>query len=118
MDLTKPYKFIGFGAMDAAKPSKCIGFGAMDVGGQLSRLILGGSNAIANQVGWGDVTGGVPAKITLDFRLRGRGKSLHFLPTAEFSTFVRDILRFRWRDFSDKFESPCCFAVRLDFLIF
>jgi hypothetical protein len=31
MDVTKPYKFIGFGAMDATKPHKFIGFGAMDV---------------------------------------------------------------------------------------
>ncbi len=28
---TKPYKFIGFGAMDVTKPYKFIGFGAMDV---------------------------------------------------------------------------------------
>ncbi len=31
MDVTKPYKFIGFGAMDVTRPHKCIGFGAMDV---------------------------------------------------------------------------------------
>ena len=30
MDATKPYTFIGFGAMDATKPYKFIGFGAMD----------------------------------------------------------------------------------------
>jgi hypothetical protein len=30
MDATKPYEFIGFGAMDAAKPYEFIGFGAMD----------------------------------------------------------------------------------------
>ncbi len=30
MDATKPYKFIGFGTMDATKPYKFIGFGAMD----------------------------------------------------------------------------------------
>jgi hypothetical protein len=29
--VTKPYKFIGFGAMDVTKPYKFIGFGAMDV---------------------------------------------------------------------------------------
>ena len=29
MDVTKPYKFIGFGAMDVTKPYKCTGFGAM-----------------------------------------------------------------------------------------
>ncbi len=28
-DATKPYKFIGFGAMDATKPYKIIGFGAV-----------------------------------------------------------------------------------------
>jgi hypothetical protein len=31
MDVSKPCKFIGFGAMDVSKPSKFIGFGAMDV---------------------------------------------------------------------------------------
>ncbi len=31
MDVTNPYKFIGFGAMDVTKPYKFIGFGAMDV---------------------------------------------------------------------------------------
>ncbi len=30
MDVTKPYKFIGFGAMDVTKPYKFIGFGAME----------------------------------------------------------------------------------------
>ncbi len=29
--VTKPYKFIGFGAMDVTKPYKFIRFGAMDV---------------------------------------------------------------------------------------
>jgi hypothetical protein len=28
MDVTKPYKFIGFGAMDVTKPYKLIWFGA------------------------------------------------------------------------------------------
>ncbi len=31
MDVTKPYNFIGFGAVDVTKPSEFIGFGAMDV---------------------------------------------------------------------------------------
>ena len=31
MDVTKPYKFIGFGAMDVTKPYKFIGFGAMAI---------------------------------------------------------------------------------------
>ncbi len=30
MDVTKPYKFTGFGAMDVTKPYKFTGFGAMD----------------------------------------------------------------------------------------
>jgi hypothetical protein len=30
MDVTKPYKFIRFGATDVTKPYKFIGFGAMD----------------------------------------------------------------------------------------
>ncbi len=29
--VAKPYKLIGFGAMDVAKPYEFIGFGAMDV---------------------------------------------------------------------------------------
>jgi hypothetical protein len=29
MDVTKPYTFIGFGAMDVTKPYKFIGFGAV-----------------------------------------------------------------------------------------
>ncbi len=31
MDVTKPYKSIGLGAMDVTKPLKSIGFGAMEV---------------------------------------------------------------------------------------
>ncbi len=31
MDVTKPCKFIGFGAMDVTKPYKFIGFGAMEI---------------------------------------------------------------------------------------
>ena len=31
MDVTKPYKFIRFGAMDVTKPYRFIGFGAMGV---------------------------------------------------------------------------------------
>ncbi len=30
MDVTKPYKFIGFGALDVTKPYEFIGLGAMD----------------------------------------------------------------------------------------
>ena len=35
MGVTKPYKFIGFGAMDVTKPYKCIGFGAAPYTGGL-----------------------------------------------------------------------------------
>ena len=31
MDVTKPYEFIGFGAMDVTKPYEFTWFGAMDV---------------------------------------------------------------------------------------
>ena len=31
MDVTKPYEFIGLGAMDVTKPYKFMVFGAMDV---------------------------------------------------------------------------------------
>jgi hypothetical protein len=31
MEVTKPYKFIGFGAMEVTKPYEPIGFGAMEV---------------------------------------------------------------------------------------
>ena len=31
MDVTKPYEFMGFGAMDVTKPYEFIGFGAMEV---------------------------------------------------------------------------------------
>ncbi len=31
MDVTKPYEFIGFGAVDGTKPYKFIGIGAMEV---------------------------------------------------------------------------------------
>ncbi len=30
-DVTKPFKFIGFGAIDVTKPYKLIGFGVMDI---------------------------------------------------------------------------------------
>ncbi len=31
MEVTKPYEFIGFGAMEVTKPFEFIGFGAMEV---------------------------------------------------------------------------------------
>ncbi len=37
MDVTKPYEFIGFGAMDATKPYKFIWFGAQTQGRGYSR---------------------------------------------------------------------------------
>ena len=54
MDVTKPYKLIGFGAitkpytiirfgaMDVTKPSKCIRFGAMDVTKSYKFICFGG----------------------------------------------------------------------------
>ncbi len=33
MEVTKPYEFIGFGAMDVTKPYKFIGFGGRKRGG-------------------------------------------------------------------------------------
>ncbi len=46
LDITKPYEFIGFGAIDITKTYEFIGFGAMDVLKQMSatpRSILGGT---------------------------------------------------------------------------
>ena len=49
MNVTKPYQFIGFGAMDGTKPYEFIGFGAMDFtkpyecrgfGAQFARSVL------------------------------------------------------------------------------
>ncbi len=37
MDVTKPYKFTGFGAMDVAKPYEFIGFGAA---GDVTKAVL------------------------------------------------------------------------------
>jgi hypothetical protein len=37
MEVTKPYEFIGFGAMEVTKPYKFIGFGAMDVAARRER---------------------------------------------------------------------------------
>jgi hypothetical protein len=46
MDVTKPYKFIGFGAMDVTKPCKFIGFGAMHAEGRRCRGKLGGRSEV------------------------------------------------------------------------
>jgi hypothetical protein len=42
VDVTKPYKFIGFGAMAVTKPYEFIGLGAMDVTNPLSIYRLWG----------------------------------------------------------------------------
>ncbi len=67
MEVTKPYKFIGFGAMDATKPYKFIGFGAMDAGfpGTLAR----------NCTGTGPARPG-PIPVTACFSLREQFLSL------------------------------------------
>jgi hypothetical protein len=38
MDVTKPYRFIGFGVMDVTKPYKFIGLGAMDAATETQTL--------------------------------------------------------------------------------
>ncbi len=49
MDVTKPYKFIGFGAMDATKPYKFIGFGTpLCIGG----YIRPGADTVVPKGGW------------------------------------------------------------------
>jgi hypothetical protein len=45
MDVTKPYKFIGFGVMDVTKPYKFRGFGVMEVS-RSSRAISGATEII------------------------------------------------------------------------
>ena len=42
--MTKPYEFIGFGAMEVTKSNKCIGFGAMevDIPAQKSKILVFG----------------------------------------------------------------------------
>ncbi len=45
MDVTKPYKFIGFGAMYVTKPYKFIGFGA-DLEPSMGASMLEGSGPI------------------------------------------------------------------------
>jgi hypothetical protein len=42
MDVTKPYRFTGFGAMDVTKPYRFIGFGAMDVTKPYKSIGFGG----------------------------------------------------------------------------
>ena len=41
MEVTKPYKFIGFGAMEVTKPYKFIGFGEVCPSMGLSYVVLG-----------------------------------------------------------------------------
>ncbi len=57
MDVTKPYEFIGFGAMDVTKPYESMGFGAMDVTKPYEFILfLGGF--IVHTGGWGGVIWG------------------------------------------------------------
>ncbi len=49
MDVTKPYEFIGFGAMDVAKPYEFIWFEAMDVAKPYEFI---GFGANGPQTGW------------------------------------------------------------------
>jgi hypothetical protein len=52
MEVTKPYEFMGFGAMEATKPYKFIGFGGLVVG-QLRPLVdAGRSLALAGRSLW------------------------------------------------------------------
>ncbi len=58
MDATKPYEFIGFGAMDATKPYEFIGFGAR--GWQKKLPTPGGSSKGAGSykfIRFGDIHG-------------------------------------------------------------
>ncbi len=45
LDVTKPYKIIGCGALDVTKPYKFIGFGAMDAPQNEAGGLRGGSHA-------------------------------------------------------------------------
>ena len=47
MEVTKPYKFMGFGAMDVTKPYKFIGFGAMEVTKPYKFIRFGAAQALA-----------------------------------------------------------------------
>ncbi len=48
MDVTKPCKFIGFGAMDVTRPCKFIGLGAMDVTKPYEFIRFGASDLLGN----------------------------------------------------------------------
>ncbi len=45
MEVTKPYDFIGFGAMEVTKPHDFIGFGAMEVTKPYKFIGFGGISA-------------------------------------------------------------------------
>ncbi len=49
MDITKPYEFIGFGAMDITKPYGIIGFGAMDITKPYGIIGFGGLAALGSE---------------------------------------------------------------------
>ncbi len=53
MDATKPYEFIGFGAMEVTKPYKFIGLGAMEVTKTYKiHRVLGHGNLYLPKVHW------------------------------------------------------------------
>ncbi len=58
MNVTKPYKFIGFGAVEITKPYKIIGFGAMDVTKPYRFIRVGAMNVAKPYkfIGFGAVT--------------------------------------------------------------
>jgi hypothetical protein len=54
MDATKPYKFIGLGAMDVTKTYTCIGCGAMDVTKPYKFMGFGAMDGLVFCIGqWG-----------------------------------------------------------------
>ena len=78
MDVTKPYEFIRFGAMDVTKPYEFLGFGAMDVTKPYDRLSgpLAFSDSKILPLGLGPET----------FRIRPRRAG--FQPSGPGKTFV------------------------------
>ena len=50
MEVTKPYKFIGFGAMEVTKPYKFIGFGAMEVTKPCKFIRFGAPAALRDKI--------------------------------------------------------------------
>ncbi len=81
MDVTKPYKFIGFGAMDVTKPYKFIGFGAMEVTPNMAEVFSPGGPAQRSPRDlWGS-----PELLSLEdltFGFRGRGGGIGWAPSV------------------------------------